>query len=116
MTVKSKYASCSSFTSPTYRPMYKPRTHQRMHSGEFSISVISVVNPFNLIVESRTVFGPKRNVGEKNKTPLEAVGSWHLCSKSQHSYYGHHVACKVLCMCFDQSLFGVPSRIKMFGI
>lgn len=34
----------------------------------------------------------------------EAVGSSHFCSQSQHGsccYYGFHVACKVLCICFD---------------
>lgn len=39
-----------------------------------------------------------------------------LCFESQHSYYGFHVACKVLSICFDQSLFGMPSHIKMLGI
>lgn len=46
----------------------------------------------------------------------KAVGSRHLCFESQHSYYGFHVACKVLCICFDQSLFGMPPLIKMLGI
>lgn len=46
----------------------------------------------------------------------KVVGSRHLCFESQHSYYGFHVACKVLCICFDQSLFGMPSHIKMLGI
>lgn len=53
--------------------------------------------------------------GEGTHT-LKAVGSRHLCFESQHSYYGFHVACKVLCICFDQSLFGMPSHIKMLGI
>lgn len=64
------------------------------------------------------MFGKKESVsvcGEYTHTP-KAVGSRHLCFKSQHSYYGFHVACKVLCICFDQSLFGTPSRIKMLGI
>ncbi len=51
----------------------------------------------------------------RTHTP-KAVGSRHLCFESQHSYYGFHVACKVLCICFDQSLFGMPSHIKMLGI
>lgn len=46
----------------------------------------------------------------------KAVGSRHLCFESQHSYYGFHVACKVLCICFDHSLFGMPPHIKMLGI
>lgn len=46
----------------------------------------------------------------------KAVGSRHLCFESEHSYYGFHVACKVLCICFDQSLFGMPPLIKMLGI
>lgn len=66
------------------------------------------------IVENLTVFGPRRSVWSKH-TP-EAVASRHLCFASLHSYYGFHVACKVLCICFDQSLFGMPSHIKMLGI
>lgn len=52
---------------------------------------------------------------QRVNTP-EAVGSRHLCFESQHSYYGFHVACKVLCICFDQSLFGMPPHITMLGI
>lgn len=52
---------------------------------------------------------------ENAHTP-KAVGSRHLCFQSQHSYYGFHVACKVLCICFDHSLLGLPPHIKMLGI
>lgn len=45
-----------------------------------------------------------------------AVGSRHLCSEPLNSYYGFHVACRDLCICFDRSLFGMPSLIKMLGI
>lgn len=46
----------------------------------------------------------------------ESCGKQAFMLRSQHSYYGFHVACKVLCICFDQSLFGVLSHIKMLGI
>lgn len=61
------------------------------------------------------MFRPKSLCTQIAHTP-KAVGSRHLCFKSQHSYYGFHVACKVLCICSDQSLFGMPSHIKMLGI
>lgn len=47
---------------------------------------------------------------------VKAVGSRHLRFKSQHSYYGFQEACKVLCICFDQPLFGSTSHIKILGI
>lgn len=79
----------------------------KMHS--VCISVMSVLNPFNS-GEPHCIWSVC-----SEHTP-EAVGSRHLCFQSQHSYYGFHVACKVLCICFDQSLFGMPSHIKMLGI
>lgn len=73
-----------------------------------------VFNLFNSI-EPQCVWAKVSVCVESAHTP-KAVGSRHLCFKSQHSYYGFHVACKVLCICFDQSLFGMPSHIKMLGI
>lgn len=51
-----------------------------------------------------------------HKNPAKAAGSRRLRFKSQHSYYGFHEACKVLCICFDQPLFGLTSHIKILGL
>lgn len=64
----------------------------------------------------RSIIEDLRSVSVWRLRTQKVVGSRHLCFESQHSYYGFHVACKVLCICFDQSLFGMPSHIKMLGI
>lgn len=64
----------------------------------------------------RSIIENLRSVSVLRLHTQKVVGSRHLCFESQHSYYGFHVACKVLCICFDQSLFGMPSHIKMLGI
>lgn len=72
-----------------------------------------VLSPFNRGEPQNTLLRAEEKL--RAHTP-KAVGSRHLCFESQHSYYGFHVACKVLCICFDQSLFGMPPHIKMLGI
>lgn len=104
-------ASCSSSLGEIFRSMYNLYTNKNALCVH--LVFLSCLFSIHSTVEDFTVFGP-RSVWSEH-TP-EAVGSRHLCFESQHSYYGFHVACKVLCICFDQSLFGVPSHIKMLGI
>lgn len=69
------------------------------------------------IAENLNLLGQKSiYVEHVHKNTAKAVGSRHLRFKSQHSYYGFHEACKVLCICFDQPLFGLTSHIKILGI
>ena len=77
----------------------------------FGIPVMSVANPFKS--RGRRRARTEECAQQKTHQKLWRAGIYAL---SQHSYYGFHVACKVLCIYFDQSLFGMPSHIKMLGI
>lgn len=105
-------ASCSSLSGEIFRPYVQSINNQECARCAFGIPAMPVLNPFNSREPQSVCLGR----GVENPHTAKAVGSRHLCFKSQHSYYGFHVACKVLCICFGQSLLGMPSHIKMLGI
>ncbi len=100
------------FLGETFRPYVQSINNQECARCAFGIPVMPVLNVFNS-KEPQSVCLCR---GVENPHTAKAVGSRHLCFKSQHSYYGFHVACKVLCICFGQSLLGLLSHIKMLGI
>lgn len=96
-----KPTGCSSFWGEIFFGLFTIYKQTKIHS----VCIWYSWNAYDgicSIAENLNLLGQKSiYVEHVHKNPAKAAGSRHLRFKSQHSYYGFHEACKVLCICFN---------------